>query len=151
MKVTKVWLADQKVQSKLPLIAVRISAGFPSPGADYMDKPLDLNELMIRHPKATYYMRVEGDSMKDAGIFDGDILIVDCAEEAVNEDIVIASLHGDLLVKKYHISRDGKIYLMAANDAYPPIQVEREMQFEIWGVVTWSLHQFKFKRTARVL
>ena len=98
--VTEITPFEQHIKIKRPLLLVRTPAGFPSPADDYIDKKLDLNELCIKNPSATYFVKVQGESMKEAGIFDGDTLIVDRALDAENNDIVVAVLNGDLLVAK---------------------------------------------------
>ncbi|MCP4134240.1 MAG: translesion error-prone DNA polymerase V autoproteolytic subunit [bacterium] len=124
---------------KFPLYSTRISAGFPSPADDYIDSSLDLNELLIRHPSATFFVTVSGDSMIDAGIHSGDILIVDRAEAPVDRSIVIAVVNGELTVKR--LVRQGEaVFLAPENPSYEPIAVTQEMQFEIWGVVLHVIH-----------
>ncbi len=144
LHVTEIIPYEQHTKIERPLLLVRTPAGFPSPGDDYIDKALDLNELVIKHPQATYFVRVQGESMKDAGILDGDILIVDRSLEAVNNDIVIAVLNGEFVVKKLEITNEGKYRLVSENSLFTPILITPEMQFEIWGVVTHALHSFKF-------
>jgi DNA polymerase V len=125
---------------KLPLFVSRISAGFPSPAADYIDKKLDLNQYLIKHPAATFFVRVEGSSMINAGIHDGDILIVDRAIEPVDSKIVIAVLNGEMTVKRIR-KAGGKLYLVPENDEYTAIEVSEDMEFQIWGVVTSVIHK----------
>ena len=144
--VTEIIPYEQHTRIECPLLLQRVPAGFPSPGDDYLDKVLDLNELVIKHPAATFFLRVQGESMKDAGIFDGDMLVVDRAVEALNNDIVVVVLDGELVVKKLEITNDSRIRLVASNSTYTPIEITPDMKFEIWGVVTYSLHPHKFKR-----
>ncbi len=144
--VTEIIPYEQHTHINRPLLLQRTPAGFPSPGDDYIDKKLDLNELCIKNPSATYFVKVQGESMKEAGIFDGDILVVDRALEAVSNDIVVAVLNGDLVVKRLEITNDRKIRLVSSNQSYSPIDITPDMRFEIWGVVTYSLHPHKFKR-----
>ena len=125
---------------KFPLFIARVQAGFPSPGDDYIEKNLDLNELLIKHPSATFFVKVEGDSMLDAGIKSGDILIVDRALEAKDKNIVIAFINGELTGKRISIG-DKKIFLNPANDSFSPIEVTKEMDFDIWGVVAYVIHK----------
>jgi DNA polymerase V len=125
---------------KLPLFVSRISAGFPSPAADYIDKKLDLNQYLIKHPAATFFVRVEGSSMINAGIHDGDILIVDRAIEPADSKIVIAVLNGEMTVKRIR-KAGGKLYLVPENDEYTAIEVSEDMEFQIWGVVTSVIHK----------
>ncbi len=119
---------------KIPLFLESIHAGFPSPAEDFIDSRLDLNEYLIEHPAATYFVRVSGDAMKDAGIFSGSILIVDKSLDPSDNAIVIAVLNGEMTVRRYKKERDA-IWLFAENKDYPPICVRSEMQFEVWGVV----------------
>jgi DNA polymerase V len=123
----------------LPLVTARISAGFPSPADDYIEKKLDLNELLIKHPAATFFVRVAGNSMLNAGMHSGDILIVDRALEPADKKIVIAIVHGELTVKRIKKKADA-LFLMPENEAYKPIAVTPEMNCEVWGVVTHVIH-----------
>jgi DNA polymerase V len=116
-----------------------VSAGFPSPAADYMDKKFDLNELCIQNPSATFFLRVSGDSMQGAGIFDNDILIVDRSRRAKHRDIIVAVLDAEFLVKRL-IRQGQSIFLVAENLAYAPILIAENTQFEVWGVVTKVIH-----------
>lgn len=130
----------------LPHITARIPAGFIAPADDHRSEPLDLNNLVIRHPTATYFVRVEGDSMTGAHICDGDTLVVDRSLEPRDGDIVIAALNGIHTVKRLRlISQNGRrrILLEAANPAYRSIQIEEESDLVIWGVVTHTLHAFR--------
>ena len=124
----------------LPIDEVRVSAGFPSPAADYADKRLDINEYLVRNPVSTFFFSVEGDSMQGAEIFDGDILVVDKSNRPRHGQIVIAFVDGQRLVKRLY-RRAGRVALMAENPAYPPLDIRDGMELLIWGVVTG-----KFKR-----
>jgi DNA polymerase V len=115
-----------------------VPAGFPSPADDYTDGQLDLNELLIQRPEATFFVRVEGDSMVGAGIHSGDLLIVDRSAEATGGEVVVAAIDGELTVKRV-CRRDGALWLVAENDAYPPIEVTTELV--IWGVVEHVIHK----------
>lgn len=123
---------------RLPFFQHAVSAGFPSPAEDEMEV-LDLNELLIKHPSATFFLRVSGSSMIKAGIHHGDILIVDRSLAPVPGRIVIASLNGELTVKRLHKIGD-RMQLVAENDDYLPIDITEEMDFRIWGVVTNAIH-----------
>lgn len=124
----------------LPLAITRISAGFPSPAEDYIDKKLDLNEYLIKHPAATFFVRVAGSSMINAGIHSGDILIVDRSVEPADKKIVIAVINGEMTVKR--ISKNaGKLYLVPENDAYKPLEITEGSEFQVWGVVTNVIHK----------
>lgn len=125
---------------KRPLIGTDVPAGFPSPAQDYIEEYLDLNEHLISHPSATYFVKVEGYSMINAGIHPGDILIVDKAVEPIHKKIVIAIVDGELTVKRL-LSEKGKWYLMPENPEFPMVEITGDMDFIIWGVVTYSLHK----------
>ncbi len=137
---------NNNLKIKLPLYHTRISAGFPSPAEDYIDKKLDLNEHLIKHPSATFYVKVEGDSMIDAGIFSGDMLIVDRALEAIHKKIIVAVVDGEFTVKRLIIKKNkekNRILLHPENKNYPIIEILEEMEFEIWGVVTNVIHHLE--------
>ncbi len=119
---------------KISIPIALLPAGFPSPAEDYIDRGLDLNELLIKHPSATYFVRVEGDSMINAGISQGDILIVDRAVEPKNNSIVIAVLNNEFTVKRVRF-RKNKIQLIPENDNYSVIEIDENQDFEIWGTV----------------
>ncbi|MFN7096816.1 MAG: LexA family protein, partial [Gammaproteobacteria bacterium] len=112
-------------------------AGFPSPAEDYIEGMLDLNTYLIKHPAATFFVRVRGDSMSQAGIFPNDLLIVDRSITANYGNIVIAIVEGELIVKRL-ARRQGKLFLDSENPTYQPIAVKGELQ--IWGVVTNVIH-----------
>lgn len=122
----------------LPLFLDRVAAGFPSPAQDYVEQRLDLNSLCITHPEATYFVRSEGNSMIEAGIHDGDILVVNRALTAQHGDIVIASLYGDLTVKE--LCLHPTLCLLPRNADYPPIPIKDQDALEIFGVVTYVVH-----------
>ncbi len=126
---------------KLPLYANKISAGFPSPADDYIEMKLDLNSHLIRHPAATFFVRVSGDSMQNAGIHSGDLLIVDRSIEPGDGKIVIVALNGELTVKRLS-KKHNQIKLLAENPAYPAITIV-EQDLIIWGVVTYVIHEAK--------
>lgn len=125
---------------KRPLIGYKIPAGFPSPAQDFVEEYLDLNKYLISHPSATYFVRVEGNSMINAGVYSGDILIVDRSLEPVNNKIVVAILEGELTVKRLKI-KNGKYYLLPENPDYKSLEIEDWMDMTIWGVVTYVIHQ----------
>jgi DNA polymerase V len=122
----------------IPLFLSTVRAGFPSPAEDYIEKKLDLNELVVQHPVATFFVRVEGRSMEEAGIHSGDILVVDRSLEAVNGKIVVAMLGGDFTVKRLRVDSQG-VFLMPENPSFSPIKVEEECA--IWGVVSYIIHK----------
>lgn len=122
----------------LPLYTTNIKAGFPSPADDFLDKSIDLNEHLIPHPAATFLVTVSGDSMIGAGIFPGDILIVDKSLESKHRDIVIAVIDNEFTVKRLIKSVKGN-FLYPENPAYHPIKLSEGSQ--IWGVVTYVIHK----------
>jgi len=137
--VEEVFTADQSTDVELPLAEVSVQAGFPSPAEDYIEDRLDLNEHLIEHPAATYFVRVAGTSMVDAGIHDGDILVVDRAIEPVDGKVVVASLNGNLSVKRLR-KNDGSVYLKAENEEYEDIEITPHNELKVWGVVTHVIH-----------
>ena len=116
-----------------------VSAGFPSPADSYIEGKLDLNELLIKKPAATFFVRVSGDSMVGAGIFSDDLLIVDRSIDPIDKKVVIAVVDGEMTVKRIRIRGD-KISLTPENDNYSPIELEEASEVEIWGVVTHVIH-----------
>ncbi len=124
----------------LPIFLSKVAAGFPSPGDDHLEEKLDLNEHLIQHPAATFFVRVSGDSMLGAGIHDGDVLVVDRSIICKEGCIAIAVIDSELTVKRF--SRRGDVVaLLAENPKYPDIIVTSEMDFRIWGVVTTVIHK----------
>ena len=120
----------------LPLFGHSVRAGFPSPADDYLEQALDLNEHVIQHPAATYYVRAQGESMMRVGIHDGDLLVVDRALEPVHGDIVIAALDGELTCKILDLK---KRRLLSGNDVFPPIELGEDAELVIEGVITHSI------------
>lgn len=132
---------DTKASSEsFPLLMMHIAAGFSSPADDYVEQKLDLNEYLIQHPAATFFVRVEGNSMIDAGIKSGDILIVDRALPVNNGAVVVAHIQGEFTVKRVE-QRGNQLYLVPANTKYQPLLVTAEMDIEIWGVVSYVIHK----------
>lgn len=121
------------------LFMSRVPAGFPSPADDYLEGTLDLNSYLIRHPAATFFVRAEGESMRDAGIYPGDLLIVDRALEPADNCVVIAAIDGELTVKRLCRQR-GRLYLMPENPDFEPLVVDEDTPFDVWGVVTSVIH-----------
>ena len=126
----------------LPFYASRVSAGFPSPADGHLDGVLDLNDLMITHPNSTFFVRVQGDSMNGAGIFNDDILVVDRAATPKHRDVVLAVVDGSFTVKRWVKRTEGN-FLVPENSDYPEIEIENQHQVEIWGVVTFAIHTFR--------
>lgn len=125
-----------------PLLLHSVSAGFPSPGDDYKETSLSLDEYLIEHKAATFFIRAEGDSMIDAGINSGDLLVIDRALEAKHKDIIISYLNGEFMVKHF-INQNGRICLFPANKMYKPYFLHGGDDFEIWGVVTSIIKKLK--------
>ncbi|MGB9770744.1 MAG: LexA family protein [Candidatus Kapaibacteriota bacterium] len=117
-----------------------VPAGFPSPADEYLESRLDLNQFLIKHPAATFFVRVQGNSMVDAGIHDGDILIVDRAVEPKNGDIAVCVIDGEFTVKRLQIEND-VLYLAPENGEFKPIKVSQFQDFKVWGVVTFVIHK----------
>ena len=130
----------KKTQINTPVFLDKVSAGFPSPATDYMENKLDLNEYLITHPAATFIVKASGPSMVNANIYSGDLLVVDRSITPKNNNIVIASIFGDLTVKKLK-KKEKSFFLVSANEEYPSIEVKEEMECFIWGVVTYIIHE----------
>ena len=131
--------ASVKAELALPMIDGGISAGFPSPAQDYIDLKIDLNKELIANPSTTFYGRVRGVSMLDAGISNGDILIIDKSIEPKDGDTVVCFIDGEFTLK--YIKTDGEtVFLVPANEKFKPIQITEDNNFCIWGVVTYSIH-----------
>jgi len=131
--------ANTSSELPLPMIEGGISAGFPSPAQDYIDLKIDLNKELITNPSSTFYGRVKGSSMKDAGILDGDILVIDKSLEPQNGDTAVCFIDGEFTLKYIKIELDA-VYLVPANSKFQPIKVTEENNFCIWGVVTYSIN-----------
>lgn len=125
----------------IPMFLERVRAGFPSPAQDYIEHTLDLNDLCIRHPSATYFVRAEGDSMIEAGIFNSDILVVDCALRAEHGDVVIACLNGEFTVKQLELRPFPR--LLPRNPRYQPVVLPEDCELDIFGVVTNVIHSLR--------
>jgi len=123
-------------------LAESVHAGFPSPAADYAGERIDLVREMTPHPETTFYARVSGDSMLDAGIFDGDILVVDRSLLPQDGNIVVAAIDGEFTLKEYKADPDHNgAWLIPHNDRFKPIHVTEQNTFVIWGVVTFNVHR----------
>src|SRR5271156_6729175 len=130
-RIVEILKADTATKQLLPLYLSPIKAGFPSSAEDYLDKKLDLNEHLIKHPASTFFVKVKGDSMVGAGINSGDILIVDRSLEPKDKRIIVAVVNGDFTVKR--ICKDGtRLFLAAENPKYPLIEIKDGMDFEVW-------------------
>ena len=131
--------ATHPMARRCPLYQSRITAGFPSPADDYVEGQLDLNQYLIDRPAATFFVRVQGDSMIDVGIHPGDLLIVDRSRSAEDGKVIIAVLDGELTVKRLRYQA-GQLWLYPENDSYPPLRITEERDFHIWGVVRHVIH-----------
>ena len=125
----------------LPLDGVKVSAGFPSPAADYEDKCLDINDYLVRNPVSTFFFAVQGESMQGAEIFDGDVLVVDKSIRPRHGHIVVAFVNGERLVKRLY-RRAGRVALVAEHPAYPPLEIREGMELDVWGVVVGRFKRF---------
>lgn len=123
-----------------PLLARSVPAGFPSPADDYVAGRISLDAYLVQHREATFFLNVSGDSMRDLGIFDGDLLVVDRALQAAHESVVIAVVDGEFMVKQLLHTPQGPV-LHSANPAYADIVVGAEQELAIWGVVRWAIHR----------
>jgi DNA polymerase V len=123
----------------LPAYEPAVRAGFPSPAEDYAEKRIDLNRQLIKHPAATFLVRVVGDSMTGAGIHSGDVLVVDRSEDAQEGQVVVAVVNAELTVKRFS-RKGGRLLLAAENPAYGPVIVDELSDFKVWGVVKHVIH-----------
>ena len=134
-------MSDKQPDSKMSQFTESVATGFPSPATDYCESRLDLNDLCVKHPAATYFVRVQGDSMIDAGIFPGDVLVVDRSLTAKHGDIVIAALNGELTVRK--LETTPTLQLVPMNSEYSPVDIPEDSGIEIFGVATTAVHSLR--------
>jgi DNA polymerase V len=139
-KIQTVHTPDLSTRHHQPLFEAGVSAGFPSPAADYEEDVLDLNKHLIKHPAATFFVRAIGDSMVGASIHCGDLLVVDRSLEPKDKSVVIAIVNGELTIKRIRIKKK-KITLEPENNNYSAQQINEDMEFEVWGVVTSVIHE----------
>ena len=137
----EIYSALSEFSIEVPVISAGISAGFPSPAMDFIDLTIDMNKHLIKHPSATFYGRVKGVSMKDAGIHDGDLLVIDKSIRPSNDKIAVCYIDGDFTVKRIKIENDC-IWLIPENETYKPIKVTSDNDFIIWGIVTHVIKAF---------
>lgn len=137
--IDRLYVPDLSTSYPCPLFLVPVSAGFPSPADDYLEGKLDLNQHLIKHEAATFFVKVRGDSMIGSGIHSGDLLIVDRALEPADKSVVIAVVNGELTVKRI-CKRDGHLMLVPDNGNYEPLHITECTNFEVWGVVTRVIH-----------
>ena len=126
---------------ELPFFDVSISAGFPSPADDFIELTIDLNKHLIKHKDTTFFAKVKGHSMKNAGIFDGDLLVIDKSLEPTDGKIAICQIDGEFTVKRIKVEKD-VIWLIAENENYQPIKVTPDNELMIWGIVIHSIKSF---------
>ena len=126
------------VKNKVKLISA--SAGFPSPAENYVEEKLNLNSYLIKNKESSFFVRVSGDSMINVGIYNNDIMVVDKSLTPKNQSIVVASLNGELVVKKFLKDKQGKCYLKSENENYPKIILDSKVETTIWGVATYVIH-----------
>ena len=131
---------EKRMSLRLPLVSASLEAGFPSPADDHLERGIDLNEELIRNPAATFLVRVKGDSMRDAGIHAGDVLIVDKSLTPTDRKIVVAMIDGNFTVKRFR-KRGVQVFLEAENPDFPPIEVTEGQELSIFGVVSYIIHQ----------
>lgn len=129
----------------MPYADMGIQAGFPSPAQDYVDRTLDFNRELIAHPSATFYAKVVGMSMKDAGISEGDIIVIDRAVDPEQDDIVVVFIDGEFTIKYIDFSevKQNRIWLRPANEEFTPIKVTADADFRVWGVVVKVIKSFR--------
>ena len=133
---------DLTTRLALPYADAGVKAGFPSPAQDYISESIDLNRELIRHPAATFYARVDGDSMIGDGIESGDILVVDRSIEPADGDLAICCIDDEFTLKRISL-RAGSIWLIPSNERYDPILVTPDRRFMVWGVVTHTIKQHR--------
>jgi len=126
---------------KIPFLSDSISAGFPSPADDYVEENIDLNEYLISNPFSTFFLRVKGDSMMNAGIKDKDLIIVDKSLTAKPGNIIIAMIDGEFTIKRLSM-KNNELYLKAENHNYPDFSFKNHIDVQIWGVVIYSIHSY---------
>lgn len=137
------WPTLHAAAIRLPLYSSKVSAGFPSPAEEHVEKRLDPSEFLIDQKEATFFVTIQGFSMIDVGLLPGDKAVVDRSKQASIGDIVLAVLDGEFTIKTLSRTKDGAVRLLPANKDYSPIEITEEMNFDIWGVVTGSFRRFK--------
>ena len=134
--------SDTNSNVEIPVAGSNVSAGFPSPADDYLEQPLDLNKYLIRNPSSTFFVRVAGESMKDAGTKDGGLLIGDKSVEVYDECIAVSVIDGEFTLKRVRFEKN-RIFLLPANEKYKPIEVSPDDEFRIWGIVRYSIKDLR--------
>lgn len=132
--------ADYSTTLEVPLMSGKVSAGFPSPAEDYLEMKLDIVKHMIKHPAATFFVRVSGSSMIKAGIQDGDLLVVDRSLQPTNNSVAICLINGEFTVKRL-LKNGKKLLLQPENPDFKPLEVKEGSEFEVWGIVSYVIHK----------
>lgn len=140
LKIVSIHGLEADGSQVFPLYGSSVAAGFPSPADDFVEDRLDLNKFLINHAAATFFVRVQGNSMVEAGIHSGDLLIVDRAVTPKNGQVVVAILDGEFTVKKLEKVKN-KFFLVPANPDFEPIEIMPSSDFQVWGVVTYVVHK----------
>ena len=138
--VLDIYVLEESILADIPIFTNSVQAGFPSPAEDYMDLDLNLQDHLIQNPSATFCVRAVGESMRDAGIKIGDIMLVDKSLTPKNRSIVLAVIDGEFTIKRVNVS-EKELYLIPENENFPPIKITKEMDFQVWGVVTYIIHK----------
>ncbi len=145
MKQIEIHQSDTSTSLPLKYADEGIKAGFPSPAQDYLEQAIDLNKELIRHPASTFYGRVIGDSMRDEGIEEGDILVIDKSLELMNDDLAVCFIDGEFTLKRVRLEPE-VVWLVPSNPKYPSIKVTKENDFMVWGIVTYTIKKNRRKR-----
>ena len=138
----RAYLVEKPDSVLIPVALCRASCGFPSPADDYIEKVIDLNQELVKHPFSTFIVQAEGDSMIDVGIMNETRLLVDRMPESKSGDIIVARIGDEMCVKQLFISDEGKVLLMPKNENYQPIEITEDMDFEVWGKVICAVTEF---------
>jgi DNA polymerase V len=139
LSVSQITPLEDAGSLELPFVHPSVSAGFPSPAENYFEERIDLTRQLVRNPVATFLVRVEGNSMIDAGIFHNDVLIVDRSIKPRSDSIVVTTIDGELAVKRLQ-KKNGRLWLQPENPDYPPIEITEATDYCIWGVAVYSIH-----------
>ena len=129
------------VSVEIPVYEEGVSAGFPSPAQDFSEHSIDLNLVLLKNPASTFFSKVSGDSMKDIGIHDGDLLVIDKSLEPVDGKVAVCFIDGEFTLKKIKIDED-VVWLVPANKNYEPIKITEDNNFVVWGIVTFVIKEF---------
>jgi len=137
----KIFALNKQVELRLPFFESLIPAGFPSPADDYLEMSLDLNERLIRNPSSTFFAQITGSSMINAGIHDGDLVVIDKSLQPKDDSVLVCIIDGEFTLKRFKKIDNESAFLMPDNPDYEPIKVNKHNNFMIWGVVTYSIHK----------